>query len=50
MSIFTRLRHLLGGQKELSPEDLAREEELKKIIENVCFNNVNEFFDFKVEI
>ena len=31
-------------------EYFSGEEELKKIIENVCFNNVNEFFDFKVEI
>ena len=36
MSIFTRLRHLLGGQKELSPEDLAREEELKKQLRERC--------------
>ena len=36
MSIFTRLRHLLGGQKELSPEDLAHEEELKKQLRERC--------------
>ena len=26
------------------------EEELKKTIENVCFNNVNEFFGFNVKV
>ena len=31
-------------------EYFSGEEELKKIIENVSFNNVNEFFDFKVKI
>lgn len=31
-------------------EYFSGEEELKKTIENVCFNNVNEFFDFNVEI
>ena len=36
MSILARLRQLLGGQKELSPEDLAREEELKKQLRERC--------------
>ena len=39
----------LGGLVERG-EYFSGEEELKKTIENVCFNNVNEFFDFKVEI
>ena len=31
-------------------EYFSGEEELKKIIENVCFNNVNEFFGFNVKM
>ena len=30
-------------------EYFSGEEELKETIENVCFNNVNEFFGFGVE-
>ena len=31
-------------------EYFSGEEELKKTIENVCFNNVNEFFGFNVKV
>lgn len=38
------------GQLVDRGEYFSGEEELKKIIENVCFHNVNEFFGFGVEL
>ena len=42
-------RQYLGSLVERG-EYFSGEEELKKTIENVCFNNVNKFFGFNVKV
>ena len=55
MSEFTNVAEIFGSNvfndavmQERLPKKVYKE--LKKTIENVCFNNVNEFFGFNVKV